>query len=82
MIYCMMREETKDTHKPPQIKKVALDVFRGYFLFSKNHVQLLRKQMEKEAFENITDGRVCMTDSEEVRAYRRSGRCAPHLSGG
>ena len=33
MIYCMMREETKDTHKPPQIKKVALDVFRGYFFW-------------------------------------------------
>ena len=77
----MMREETKDTHKPPQIKKVALDVFRGYFLFSKNHVQLLRKQMEKEAFENITDGRVCMTDSEEVRSYRRGCSSTPHLSG-
>ena len=51
------------------------------FLVGKNHVQLLRKQMEKEAFKNITDGRVCMTDSEEVRAYRGRFCCTPHLSG-
>ena len=51
------------------------------FWVGKNHVQLLRKQMEKEAFENITDGRVCMTDSEEVRPYRRGYSGASHLSG-
>ena len=82
MIYCMVREETKDTHKPPQIKKGSLGCVPGLlFLVGKNHVQLLRKQMEKEAFKNITDGRVCMTDSEEVRAYRGRFCCTPHLSG-